>query len=172
MDDAVRIDEALGHRLTAVERGIPAVLVADYTASMEEARTAPRRGPSQPRHSGSQWLRTRTVELAYEITSSPFVPHLAAVPARQPPRRSRQQPGPAQQVTCIAFRPPLTNRELEILSAIAGGQTNAQIASSLLLSAKTVMHHTTSIYRKLGVRGRAGAVDLAHRSGMLQPPGR
>jgi DNA-binding CsgD family transcriptional regulator len=171
IDDAVRMDEALADRLTAMERGIPAVLVADYTASMEEARKASRCGPSQPRHSGSEWLRARALELAYEIASSPFVPLLAAVPAPQLPRRSRQQPGPAQQGTSIAFRSPLTNRELEILSAIAGGQTNAQIASSLVLSAKTVMHHTTSIYRKLGVRGRAGAVDFAHRSGMLRPPG-
>jgi len=64
-------------------------------------------------------------------------------------------------------RPELTGRELEILAAIASGKTNAQIAKDLYLSAKTVMHHSTSIYRKLGVRGRAEAVALAFRDGLL-----
>lgn len=170
IDDAVRMDEALAERLTTMERGIPAVLLADYTTAMEEARQTLRRGPSQTRHFRSEWLLVRALELTCEIASSPSVPLLAAVPVRHPPRRSTPKPGPEQQESHIAFRPPLTNRELEILSAIAGGETNAQIAASLSLSAKTVMHHTTSIYRKLGVRGRAGAVDLAHRTGMLRPP--
>lgn len=65
----------------------------------------------------------------------------------------------------------MTARELEILAAIASGQTNAQIAKDLFLSAKTVMHHSTSIYRKLGVRGRAEAVALAYTSGLLQGNG-
>ena len=67
-------------------------------------------------------------------------------------------------------RPELTGRELQILAAIASGQTNAQIAKDLFLSAKTVMHHSTSIYRKLGVRGRAEAVALAFRNGLLRSP--
>jgi len=64
----------------------------------------------------------------------------------------------------------LTARELEILTAIASGRTNAQIASDFFLSTKTVMHHSVSIYRKLEVRGRAEAVALAYRSGLLQEP--
>ena len=64
----------------------------------------------------------------------------------------------------------LTARELEILAAIASGRTNAQIAADLFLSAKTVMHHSTSIYRKLGVGGRAEAVALAYRTGLLRSP--
>jgi len=64
----------------------------------------------------------------------------------------------------------LTARELEILTAIASGRTNAQIASDFFLSTKTVMHHSVSIYRKLEVRGRAEAVALAYRSGLLQAP--
>jgi DNA-binding NarL/FixJ family response regulator len=63
--------------------------------------------------------------------------------------------------------PELTERELEILAAIATGETNPQIAAVLHLSPKTVMHHSTSVYRKLGVRGRAEAVALAYRTGLL-----
>ncbi|WP_420124564.1 helix-turn-helix domain-containing protein, partial [Nakamurella sp.] len=62
----------------------------------------------------------------------------------------------------------LTARALEILAAIASGRTNAQIAGDLFLSTKTVMHHSVSIYRKLEVRGRAEAVALAYRTGLLR----
>lgn len=58
-----------------------------------------------------------------------------------------------------------------MLAAIASGQTNQEIASVLYLSAKTVMHHSTNVYRKLGVRGRAEAVALAYRTGLLQDAG-
>jgi DNA-binding NarL/FixJ family response regulator len=61
----------------------------------------------------------------------------------------------------------LTSRELEILAAIADGRTNPQIAAALYLSPKTVMHHSSSIYRKLGVRGRAEAIAHAYHRGML-----
>ena len=65
----------------------------------------------------------------------------------------------------------LTARELEILAAIASGKTNPQIAKALFLSVKTVMHHSTNIYRKkLGVRGRAEAVALAYQAGLLGAP--
>jgi DNA-binding CsgD family transcriptional regulator len=47
------------------------------------------------------------------------------------------------------------------------GHTNQEVADELGISAKTVMHHTTSVYRKLGVRGRAEAVAHALRSGLV-----
>jgi DNA-binding NarL/FixJ family response regulator len=67
--------------------------------------------------------------------------------------------------------PELTDRELEVLAAIASGQTNPQIAAALYLSPNTVMHHSTNVYRKLGVRGRAEAVALAYRTGLLKQAG-
>jgi DNA-binding CsgD family transcriptional regulator len=45
--------------------------------------------------------------------------------------------------------------------------TNLEIAESLVVSPKTVMHHSSHIYRKLGVRGRAEAVATAARTGLL-----
>ena len=42
-----------------------------------------------------------------------------------------------------------------------------EIALRLGLTPKTVMHHSSSIYRKLGVRGRAEAVAHAYHTGML-----
>lgn len=51
----------------------------------------------------------------------------------------------------------LTARERQVLGHIVDGLTNREIAERLQLSVKTVMHHSTAIYRKLGVRGRAEA---------------
>jgi DNA-binding CsgD family transcriptional regulator len=63
--------------------------------------------------------------------------------------------------------PEVTERELEVLSQLVRGHTNRQIAEALGISPKTVMHHTTSVYRKLAVRGRAEAVAHALRSGLV-----
>jgi DNA-binding CsgD family transcriptional regulator/predicted ATPase len=61
----------------------------------------------------------------------------------------------------------LSPREREVLRLLAEGESNKQIATRLGLSAKTVMHHSVSIYRKLAVRGRAEATAYAYRGGLL-----
>ena len=45
--------------------------------------------------------------------------------------------------------PPLSEREREVLEAIASGATNREIAGTLFLSPHTVKEHTSSLYRKL-----------------------
>lgn len=62
--------------------------------------------------------------------------------------------------------PELTERESEILAMIAGGATNREIASVLFLSPHTVKEHTSALYRKLGVRNRAEAVQRSQRLGL------
>lgn len=62
--------------------------------------------------------------------------------------------------------PALTERESEILAMIAGGATNREIASALFLSPHTVKEHTSALYRKLGVRNRAEAVQRSQRLGL------
>jgi DNA-binding NarL/FixJ family response regulator len=52
----------------------------------------------------------------------------------------------------------LSARESEIMSLIADGHTNGEIASSLFLAEKTVKNHVRSIYSKLGVRSRPAAI--------------
>ena len=61
---------------------------------------------------------------------------------------------------------PLTEREAEILALIAGGATNREIAAELFLSPHTVKEHTSTLYRKLGARNRADAVQRAQRLGL------
>lgn len=62
--------------------------------------------------------------------------------------------------------PALTEREREILSMIAAGSTNREIAGALFLSPHTVKEHTSAVYRKLGARNRAEAVQIGQRLGL------
>ena len=62
--------------------------------------------------------------------------------------------------------PALSDREREILLLIADGATNREIAAVLFLSPHTVKEHTSTLYRKLGARNRADAVQRAQRLGL------
>lgn len=57
----------------------------------------------------------------------------------------------------------LTSREIDVLNHMATGQTNAEIAAHLYLSIKTVEHHASSIYQKLGVTSRREAIRSARQ---------
>ena len=62
----------------------------------------------------------------------------------------------------------LTPRQQEVLSLIARGLDNEQIADRLTISSKTVRNHVTRIYRKLDVDSRAQAVVLARDAHLSQ----
>jgi two-component system response regulator DesR len=61
----------------------------------------------------------------------------------------------------------LSARQQEILDLIATGATNSEIAGRLFLSHNTVKQHTSALYRKLGVKNRAHAVQAARQQGLL-----
>jgi DNA-binding CsgD family transcriptional regulator len=60
----------------------------------------------------------------------------------------------------------LTQREAEVLALVAAGLRNAEIAERLYLTPKTVSHHLSAIYAKLGVETRIEAVQVAAQRGM------
>lgn len=60
----------------------------------------------------------------------------------------------------------LTERELEVLEAIATGATNAEIAASLYMAEGTVKTHITRLLTKLQIRDRVGLVLFAYETGL------
>jgi DNA-binding NarL/FixJ family response regulator len=75
------------------------------------------------------------------------------------------KPAPTAAAPTAAAPPPdgLTQREAEILTLIARGMTNPEIAAQLYLSNHTVKTHISRIFAKTGSRDRAAAIGYAHR---------
>jgi predicted ATPase/DNA-binding CsgD family transcriptional regulator len=67
----------------------------------------------------------------------------------------------------LEFSPELSAREHAVLSLIAGGLANKQIARQLAISERTVKVHVSSVLNKLGADNRARAAVLATRHGLL-----
>ncbi|HET6866665.1 MAG TPA: AAA family ATPase [Solirubrobacteraceae bacterium] len=65
----------------------------------------------------------------------------------------------------------LTVREAEVLSLVADGCSNGQIAERLFITRKTASVHVSNILAKLGVGSRVEAAAMAHRMGLVRAPG-
>ena len=87
---------------------------------------------------------------------------VAAIISRSPPQDPAAPAGPGGQ------QPPdgLTARETEVLSLLAAGLSNAEIAQRLYLSHATVKTHINRIFAKTGARDRAQAVRYAYQHGL------
>ena len=62
---------------------------------------------------------------------------------------------------------PLTRKELQVLSLIAEGNSNKQIANALSISDQTIKNHVSAILRKINANYRAHAVYIAIRDGLI-----
>lgn len=63
---------------------------------------------------------------------------------------------------------PLSPREMEVLSLLADGKSNQEIADSLFVSTNTIKTHVARLYEKLEVRRRTEAVSKARQLGILE----
>jgi len=68
----------------------------------------------------------------------------------------------------ITAGPDLTDREHQVLTAVAKGERSKEIAVSLGITERTVKAHLASIYGKLGVDSRAAAIAVAAQKGLLR----
>lgn len=75
---------------------------------------------------------------------------------------------PAASIADTAF-PELSDRERQVLSLVADGKTNPEIARLLFLSPKTVRNHVSNIFAKLHVADRAHAIARARDAGLGSP---
>lgn len=77
--------------------------------------------------------------------------------------------GPRPAATAPAALAMLTDREREVLTLIAAGLSNEEIANQLVLSPATARTHVSRIITKVDARDRAQLVVLAYESGLVRP---
>ena len=100
-------------------------------------------------------LRERDRRQSQGVSSSP------------PEAESKGDRAPRQREASRQLDDPLSERELEVLSLLASGRTNSEVARELFVSVGTIKSHTGNIYRKLDAKNRAEALSRARTLGIL-----
>ena len=152
VENAVRLRESVVRLEPTLARILPGSgrRYLDAVADLPERLPPARYAELAAEVAGSSVRQANRLALAIVRSSGTPRPHVDDKPASAP------VPGAA-----------LSRREQEVLVELTRGATNREIGASLGLTSKTVMHYTMSIYRKLGVRGRAEATAWAVRNGMV-----
>jgi len=143
---------------TAPDVAVLVLSMFDDDESVFAAMRAGARGYLVKGASKTEIVRAITAVAAGEAIFGPGV-------ARRVLRYFAAPPKPAEP----AF-PELSVREREVLDLIATGMSNTAIATRLSLSVKTVGNHTSAIFGKLQVAGRAEAIIRARNAGLGNPP--
>lgn len=99
--------------------------------------------------------------------TSPFDEILNAIYSAKRAPLSFTSNGLIRAVNSREFKGTLTVRELEILAKLPTGLSGDELAKDLFITESTLKTHLGSIYRKLQVRNRSGAVSEAKRRGLI-----
>ncbi len=102
----------------------------------------------------------------YLLKATPRAELIAAV-LRAAVGQSVLSPTAVQSLMDRGRQQQLTDREVEVLRAIARGGTNREVAAELLVSEATIKTHLLRLFPKLGVRDRAAAVRAAFERGLI-----
>ncbi len=109
----------------------------------------------------ARWAEGRTMTAEQAIAASPT--------HERPPQSQRPEQGrPGQMSVVQPLLDPLSQRELEVLQLLAGGASNQEIATALVVAPGTVKLHVSHILSKLGVKSRTRAVIRARDLDLLR----
>jgi ATP/maltotriose-dependent transcriptional regulator MalT len=122
-----------------------------------------------------RWAEGRNMTAEQAIAASPVQDRTSKAqrPAQGRPQGNRKGPPhatpPPLPLRDVAqpLLDPLSERELEVLQLLAGGASNQEIATALVLAPGTVKLHVSHILSKLGVNSRTRAILRAHDLGLL-----
>lgn len=123
---------------------------------------------------GAQWARAETLVQGDETAAAEALRIADGLGATQVARRWRAElrdrglrvpRGPRP--TTARHPAGLTARQVEVLTLLTEGLTNAQIAERLSMSVKTAAHHVSAVLTRLGAANRGEAAAMAHRTGLL-----
>ena len=92
---------------------------------------------------------------------------LAAIQSAARSPLSFTSKGLVRAVNSKVYKSTLTSRELEIIAKLPSGLSGEELAKELFITESTLKTHLSSIYRKLQVRNRTGAVSEAKRRGLI-----
>jgi DNA-binding NarL/FixJ family response regulator len=92
---------------------------------------------------------------------------LAAIQSAARSPLSFTSKGLVRAVNSKVYKSTLTSRELEIVAKLPSGLSGEELAKDLFITESTLKTHLGSIYRKLQVRNRTGAVSEAKRRGLI-----
>jgi DNA-binding CsgD family transcriptional regulator/tetratricopeptide (TPR) repeat protein len=149
-DDARRLWEAIGHR---------------YLAAYARWRQAETLLTSVGDRRSSESLIREASAVADALGARPLAGELKALARRA--RIDLNQSDSASQPTSVAPKQlDLTPREIEVLTLLADGLTNHEIARRLFISDRTASVHVSHILTKLSVPNRAAAAATAYRLGI------
>jgi len=138
------------------QTGVIMLTMLEDDTSLFAAMQAGARGYILKGADKAEVLKTIRAVAAGEALFGPAIANRMMNFFRAPPKTESASP---------AF-PDLTEREREILTLIAQGQSNAAIAERLVISAKTVSNHISNIFNKLQVADRAQAAIRAREAGL------